>query len=171
MDPSGLLRYPKIDGAFRISGSEGYSGNFGYQWNNFAKTQIDKFNGTDITEARLQAETEWKFDDLDGDKILEIGSGAGRFTQVLLDRTRASIYYVDYSEAVSANYSNNGPNERLKLFQASVYELPFRPMQFDKVLCVGVLQHTPDIEKTIKCLADMVKPGGELVVDFYPILS
>ncbi len=41
--------------------------------------------------------------------------------------------------------------------------------QFDKVFCFGVLQHTPDVELSVKTLIDMVKPGGELVVDFYPI--
>lgn len=38
-----------------------------------------------------------------------------------------------------------------------------------KVFCFGVLQHTPDVNKSVQCLAEMVKPGGELAVDFYPI--
>jgi hypothetical protein len=32
-----------------------------------------------------------------------------------------------------------------------------------------VLQHTPDFKKSIKAMVDKLKPGGELVVDFYPI--
>lgn len=47
--------------------------------------------------------------------------------------------------------------------------MPFAPGQFDKVFCLGVLQHTPDFEKSVKALIDMVKPGGELVVDFYSV--
>jgi SAM-dependent methyltransferase len=47
--------------------------------------------------------------------------------------------------------------------------MPFAPGQFDKVFCFGVLQHTPDVEKSVKTLIEMVRPGGELVVDFYPI--
>ncbi|RZL40985.1 MAG: class I SAM-dependent methyltransferase, partial [Pedobacter sp.] len=58
---------------------------------------------------------------------------------------------------------------RLKIFQASIYELPFEKESFDKVFCFGVLQHTPDFNKSVQCLIEMVKPGGELVVDFYPI--
>ena len=65
---------------------------------------------------------------------------------------------------------NNGHHgERLKLFQASVYELPFPDNTFDKVFCFGVLQHTPDFKKSVKCLIDKAKPGAEVVVDFYPI--
>jgi ubiquinone/menaquinone biosynthesis C-methylase UbiE len=168
-DASGLIRYPFRNGVFQIVSEEGYSASFGFQWNLFARTQIDKSTGLDLSRVRLQAETDWHFDQMQGQNILEVGSGAGRFTQILLDSTHANIYSVDYSDAVSVNFSNNGPHERLKLFQASIYELPFAPGQFDKVICLGVLQHTPDIKHSIKCLAGMLKPGGELVVDFYPI--
>jgi hypothetical protein len=34
---------------------------------------------------------------------------------------------------------------------------------------LAVLQHTPDFEASVKALIDKVKPGGEIVVDFYPI--
>jgi SAM-dependent methyltransferase len=76
---------------------------------------------------------------------------------------------VDYSNAVEANFKNNGPNERLHLFQASIYEMPFANEQFDKVFCFGVLQHTPDVERSVKTLIEMAKPGAELIVDFYPV--
>ena len=71
---------------------------------------------------------------------------------------------------VSANYRNNGHHgDRLKLFQASIYDMPFPNNSFDKVFCFGVLQHTPDFEKSVKSLIDKVAPDGELVVDFYPV--
>lgn len=101
--------------------------------------------------------------------MLEVGSGAGRFTRELLTSTEADVYSVDYSSAVEANFRNNGHHDRLYLYQASIYELPFKPQQFDYVLCLGVLQHTPDFRKSIQALAAMVKPGGKLVVDFYCI--
>jgi SAM-dependent methyltransferase len=47
--------------------------------------------------------------------------------------------------------------------------MPFVTNQFDKVICLGVLQHTPDVEKSVKILLSMAKPGAEVVVDFYPI--
>ena len=104
-----------------------------------------------------------------GNNIMEVGAGAGRFSKIMLDFTKGNLYSVDYSNAVEANFKNNGPNERLHLFQSSIYEMPFAKAQFDKVICIGVLQHTPDVERSVQCLIEMVKPGGELVVDFYPI--
>ena len=47
--------------------------------------------------------------------------------------------------------------------------MPFKRDSFDKVLCLGVLQHTPSIDESIKCLIEKTKPGGEIVVDFYPL--
>ncbi len=160
--------FPLINGAYRIVKGDNYTQNFGYQWNRFTDTQIDKKTNLDTSKKRFFTETGWNKEDLTGKNILEVGSGAGRFTQIVLDHTKANVYSVDYSNAVDANYKNNGPNERLYLFQASIYEMPFAKQQFDKVFCFGVLQHTPDVKRSIECLVDMVKPGGEVVVDFYP---
>ncbi len=165
------LVYPRKQGAVRLVMDTNYTDNFGFQWNKFRTTQIDR----DVKSAaqsrdRFFAVTGWDREDLKGKNILEVGSGAGRFSQIVLDHTPANLYSVDYSNAVEANYKNNGHHgDRFKLFQASVYELPFAEGQFDKVFCFGVLQHTPDVRKSVECLARMVKPGGELVVDFYPV--
>jgi SAM-dependent methyltransferase len=163
------LIFPKKNGAYRIVSDDNYTGNFGFQWNKFAGTQVDKASKLQISKNRFFAETNWDKEDLTGKNILEVGSGAGRFTQILLDHSNANIYSVDYSNAVEANFQNNGPHERLNLFQASIYEMPFAKAQFDKVLCLGVLQHTPNFEQSVKSLVEMVKPGGELVVDFYGV--
>ena len=160
--------FPFKGGAYRIAVDDNYTQNFGYQWNKFALTQIDKAANLTISKNRFFAETGWDKEDLSGKNVLEVGSGAGRFTQVVLDCTNAELYSVDYSNAVEANYSNNGSNQRLRLFQASIYELPFTAGQFDKVFCLGVLQHTPDVEASLKAVIEMAKPGGEVIVDFYP---
>lgn len=161
--------FPFEKGAYRIVKDDNYTGNFGFQWNKFSGTQIDKASNLDISAVRFFAETNWDKEDLHGKNILEVGSGAGRFTQIILDHTRGNLYSVDYSNAVEANFNNNGPNERLHLFQASIYHMPFEKGQFDKVVCIGVLQHTPEVERSVRVLTDMLKPGGELVVDFYPV--
>lgn len=161
--------YPFKNGAYRIAQNDNYTENFGYQWNKFATTQIDKSSQIDASKRRFFAETNWDKEDLTGKNILEVGSGAGRFSQIMLDYTKANLYSVDYSNAVEANYKNNGTNERLKLFQASIYDMPFAKGQFDKVVCVGVLQHTPDVERSVQSLIEMAAPGGEVVVDFYSV--
>jgi 2-polyprenyl-3-methyl-5-hydroxy-6-metoxy-1,4-benzoquinol methylase len=163
------LIFPKKNGAYRIVEDANYTQNFGYQWNKFVGTQVDKASKLAISKTRFFAETNWDKEDLTGKNILEVGSGAGRFTQIMLDHTNANIYSVDYSNAVEANYKNNGPHQRLQLFQASIYEMPFAKAQFDKVICIGVLQHTPNVEQSVKALIEMAKPGAEVIVDFYGV--
>jgi len=159
----------ELNNVLRFVKDDNYTENFGFQWNKFAKTQIDNQQNA-ISRIRFFSETEWDKVDLSNQNILEVGSGAGRFSSVVLNDTKANLYSLDYSNAVEANYKNNGQHgDRFKLFQASIYEMPFTCGQFDKVFCLGVLQHTPDFRKSVKCLIDQVKKGGELVVDFYPI--
>ena len=163
--------FPVKNGVVRIVPGEDYAGNFGFQWNKFEKVQVSRDEkNSQVSKLRFFSETGWDKEDLSGKDILEVGCGAGRFTQVVLEQTRANLYSVDLSEAVEANYRNNHHHgSRLKIFQASIYEMPFADGRFDKIFCFGVLQHTPDFKKSIFSLASKVKRGGEVVVDFYPI--
>lgn len=157
--------YPVKDGVPRFLSGKNYTDSFGYQWNIHRKTQLDSFSGLPITRNRLFMMTNWP-ERMEGQTILEAGSGAGRFTEVLLS-TGAEVFSFDYSSAVEANRLNNGHSAKLRLFQGDIYDIPLQRASFDKVICLGVLQHTPDPERAFKCLAQYVKPGGELVIDIY----
>jgi SAM-dependent methyltransferase len=152
----------------RLVSPENYARSFGFQWNRHACVQLDSFNGGSISADRLHQTTGWQSADLAGERILEAGSGAGRFTEILL-RTGAKVFSFDLSSAVEANYANNGARPNLRLFQADMVDLPLRPASFDKVLCLGVIQHTPDPEAAFRSLARLVKPGGQLAIDVYPL--
>ncbi|MCS7084652.1 MAG: class I SAM-dependent methyltransferase, partial [Bacteroidia bacterium] len=97
--------FPLVGGAYRMllpqERQANYSDSFGLQWNTFVGTQLDE-NGVDLSQKRFFAQTNWQ--NLDGETILEVGSGAGRFTRVILRHTKAELYSVDYSAAVEANY-------------------------------------------------------------------
>lgn len=165
-------RFPIINGVPRIAELDNYTENFGVQWNKFDRTQLDsEADGLVSSKQRFFAETHWDQENLAGKNILEVGSGAGRFSKVVLEHTQGTLYSVDYSDAVTANFLNNSPiaPDRFHLFQASIYELPFPDASFDKVFCLGVLQHTPDFDASVKALIDKARVGGEIVVDFYPI--
>jgi SAM-dependent methyltransferase len=157
--------FPIISNVPRFVEADNYANTFGFQWNIHAKDQLDSYSGQPISAKRLFAVTGWPVN-MTGEVILEAGSGAGRFTEVLLG-TGADIFSFDLSSAVNANQANNGHLPNLNLFQGSIFDIPFNPMSFGKVLCLGVIQHTPDPEKAFKSLAAQVRPGGELVIDVY----
>ena len=153
----------------RFCSEDNYTDSFGFQWNKFDNTQIDSFANTDLSHQRFWAQTKWDPKKLDNLKILEVGSGAGRFSEVFLNSTKCNLYSIDYSSAVEANLRNNKRfKSRLILSQASIYQIPFKNNSFDKIFCFGVLQHTPSFRKSIEALVSKVKLNGEIVVDFYP---
>jgi len=160
-------QYDIIRGIPRFVGLENYSEDFGSQWNRFPKTQLDSFSGINLSETRLERCLQANLSTLKGKKILEAGSGAGRFTEVLI-KYGAVVHSFDYSNAVDANAMNNGNDPNLVLVQADIRKIPFQKMSYDYVICLGVLQHTPNTEESIMSLWEMVKPGGALVVDHYP---
>lgn len=159
-------KYPVIKNIPRLVPMDNYSESFGYQWNIHQKSQLDSYTGRTISENRLKKIASWINQDLSGTLILEAGSGAGRFTEVLL-KTKAEILSFDYSLAVDANSRNNGSNKNLHLFQGDIFNIPFKPESFDIVLCLGVIQHTPDPKKAFLSLANQVRAGGKIYIDVY----
>jgi SAM-dependent methyltransferase len=157
--------YPIVAAIPRFVARENYSDSFGYQWTKFSKTQLDEYLGYPLSAERFRNETKWPAT-LPGERILEAGSGMGRFTRCAA-ATGAEITAIDYSAAVDANYRNNRHLPNVHFVQADIRRLPFAPESFDRVFCFGVLQHTPDPEQSFKCLLRVLKPGGQLVSDVY----
>jgi SAM-dependent methyltransferase len=149
----------------RFVPSEDYASSFGFQWNHFDRIQIDKFMHNDLSRDRFNATTGWP-SHLDGQRILEAGCGAGRFTQFALE-TGAEVFSFDLSSAVDAAWRNHAGTSKLTAFQASIYEIPLRKGAFDKVFCMGVLQHCPDVAGAFRSLVPFLRPGGEIVIDVY----
>ena len=153
-----------------IAGGGNYADAFGLQWNTYRKTQLDSYTGLPLSRDRARrclGEAAWAL--LQRDErahVLEVGCGAGRFTEVLL-ATGACVTSVDLSSAVEANQQNFPQSEQHRILQANVLRLPFREQQYDVVFCLGVIQHTPQPEETMAKLYAQTKPGGWLVIDHY----
>ena len=159
--------FPVRIGIPRFVDGSRYTDAFGAQWKKYRFTQLDSYSGTSTTRERLRrciGEDLWR--DLADKHVLECGCGAGRFTEILLDRG-AYVISVDLSDAVEANLENFPETARHRVAQADILRLPFRRAQFDIVFCLGVIQHTPKPEQTIAALFEHVKPGGTLVIDHY----
>lgn len=158
--------YRTVSGIPRFIAGNHYASSFGLQWRMFPQTQLDSHTGVPISRERLARLLGGRLEVLDGKKVLEAGCGAGRFSEVMLE-SGADLYAVDLSEAVEANHENCKQYPKYHVCQADILKLPFPPGQFDIVICIGVVQHTPDPEKTMSSLCSQVRPGGMLVLDHY----
>lgn len=154
------------DGIPRFRDESGYASSFGEQWNRYRRTQLDSVNGTTLSRDRFYSGTRWTAAELRNARILEVGCGAGRFTEIML-AAGARVWSLDYSSAVDACYANHGANPNLSVVQADLYSLPFERESFDFIFCYGVLQHTPDPRTAFFSLIPFLNPGGRLAVDVY----
>ncbi len=157
--------FPIVRGVPRFVELSNYADGFDFQWNKHALTQHDSYSNSSVSEDRFFNETKWDRK-LPGEVMLEVGCGSGRFTAQAVS-TDAMVIATDLSGAVDANYRIHRDHENLLIVQSDVYRMPFRRNAFDKVFCLGVLQHTPDVEKTFRTLPQFLKPGGHLATDVY----
>lgn len=149
----------------RFVPSENYAAGFGFEWLQHARTQYDSYTGVPVSEKRFFEETRWPRR-LNGERILEVGCGSGRFTEQAA-RTGAMVVSIDYSVAVEACYASNGHLPNVLVAQGDIYRLPVRHDFFDRLFCFGVLQHTPRPAEAFLALPPHLKPGGWLAVDVY----
>ena len=159
-------KYPVKNHVARFVPSKNYSESFGLQWNLFRRTQLDSFSGINASADRFWSATGWSKDELRGKLVLDVGCGAGRFAEIALS-AGAKVVAIDYSGSVDACYSNLGHDKNLTVVQADLYNLPFRDKTFDFIYSLGVLQHTPDVEKAFFSLQKLLKKEGKFCVDFY----
>lgn len=160
-------RFPSRKDIPRFTMTANYADSAGPEAQKYRLVQLDSYSGTTITRDRARrciGEELWF--QLANRQVLEAGCGAGRFTEILLERG-ASVTSIDITEAVDANQDNFPLGERHRVAQADIDHLPFARQQFDVVFCLGVLQHTPSPEHSIACLYEQVAPGGTLVIDHF----
>lgn len=77
--------YPALKGIPRFVEQEGYASAFGAQWKRFQRTQLDSHTKTTLSRDRLERIAGGSLDVFAGKTVLEVGCGAGRFTEILLD--------------------------------------------------------------------------------------
>jgi SAM-dependent methyltransferase len=160
------MQYPIVNGIPRFVSADNYAAAFGLEWTIHSRTQLDSHTGTRISTTRLERCLGRPLSSLAGKRVLEAGCGAGRFTELLV-AAGAVVHSIDLSIAVDANRKNIGNAPNYVVAQADLRVPPFESESFDLVICLGVLQHTPSPEESIRSLWSMVRPGGELVVDHY----
>ena len=112
--------------------------------------------------------------DWDAQSVLEVGPGTARFT-IPLAQKRNRITLVDISsgmlDVARRNLADEGLDSAIVAsVEASLYELPLEPDQFDHAICLNVLSHLEKGATAIRQLARVVKPGGTLLIN-YPNLQ
>ena len=157
--------FEKKDNIYIDKRADDYAKNFGIQWNKFPLTQLDSCTGFPLSKNRLLKSSKWNMSEIKNKLIIELGSGAGRFTEILLS-AGCYVISVEMSDAIYVNSSNN-KSDKIIFVKSSLYNLEFFQNLFDYVLCYGVAQHTPNLFKTYKSCLSFGKKKGKISIDHY----
>jgi SAM-dependent methyltransferase len=157
--------FPVVGAVPRFVPHDNYAGSFGFQWNQFEKTQIDSRVQTYRSRTRFLEETLWDSESLNNKLVLDAGCGAGRFSEIALG-LGSRLIAVDFSSAVDTAQKNLKSDKKL-VVQADLSNLPIQSNSIDYIYCIGVLQHTKNPETIVKELVRCLKFGGELTLTFY----
>jgi 2-polyprenyl-6-hydroxyphenyl methylase/3-demethylubiquinone-9 3-methyltransferase len=98
-------------------------------------------------------------------KVIDVGCGGGLMSEPLA-RLGAHVTGIDPGEKNVAIARGHAEPQGLAIDYraATVEELVAAGEQYDAVVCLEVVEHVPDVAAFIKACADLVRPGGILVL-------
>lgn len=102
--------------------------------------------------------------------ILVAGCGTRQAARHALDWPEARVVGIDLSETAIASTGALKARHRLdnlELQRLAVEEVARLGMQFDQIVCTGVLHHLPDPDAGLRALAGVLAPGGAMQVMVY----
>ena len=101
-----------------------------------------------------------------GRRVIEVGCGIGNFTRMLLDRDAVVALDVEPAcvERLLQRYPNQ-PNLQAHSFGAASPEFArLASLQPDSCVCLNVLEHVADDRRAVAAMADVLIPGGSVVL-------
>ena len=98
-------------------------------------------------------------------KILDAGCGRGFYLKVLSSFSFIKeIHGVDINDNYLKIAKKININKRVKIKNASLYNLPYQDKYFDLIICSEVLEHLEDDIKAILELKRVLKPEGAIII-------
>ncbi len=104
------------------------------------------------------------WDDFRGKTVLECGCGGGQHTSFIAPLA-SQVTAVDLNTADIAR-QRNASNKNVRFVEADIATMDLKE-QFDIVLCIGVIHHTDDPDRTFENMFKHCRPGGTMIIWTY----
>ena len=101
-----------------------------------------------------------------GQRLLDLGCGAGGISEYISDKTGAYVMGLDNSAAAIsvANARIRNKRNMLEFVQADLNHLDLDDQSFDAAISIDSIYWVNDTATAIKNIANAVKPGGQLII-------
>lgn len=97
----------------------------------------------------------------EGQCLLDVGGGSGRIAQLFQDNL-CKVTITDISLGMLRQSAKTGA---FKVVLAASENLPYKNIQFDRIIMVDAFHHVINHKETIHQLLRVVKPGGRLIIE------
>jgi len=101
-----------------------------------------------------------------GQRVLDLGCGAGGISEYISDQTGTHVTGVDYSNtAISvAKSRTENKNSQLKFIEADLNKLELEPHSYDAAIFIDSIYWVHDTVDVLQRIVETLKPGGQLVL-------
>ncbi len=107
-----------------------------------------------------------KTEDLQNSKVAEIGSGAGRIVNMLLESGVQHVIAVEPSDSFTVLVRNIQNSEKVTCLRVPGDQLPTYG-NLDYIFSIGVLHHIPDPKPVVEAAFRALRKGGQFLVWLY----
>ena len=136
---------------------------FGEQWGRFRDTS-GHFGSVAVLEDICGPLL--PLSELEGRRVVEIGSGNGRIVNMLLDAGAVHVTAVEPSSGIEILKENTRERaDRIDYLQVAGENLP--AVEAEIAVSIGVLHHIEDPQPTVRRVLEALGPGGRFVVWVY----
>ena len=115
----------------------------------------------------LFARTDLKKEDFEGRLCLDAGCGGGNYLRVLSQLGVSDAVGLDLGFGVEVAHKACQEYANVHVVQGNILSPPFKRENFDRIMSLGVLHHTPNPHEGFVQLAKVLKFEGSLSTYFY----
>ncbi len=100
----------------------------------------------------------------EGDKVLDLGCGAGGISEYISDETGAHVTGLDYAATAIEAAANrtSDKRDRLTFVQGDMNSLEFADHSFDKVISIDTIYWVADIDEAVASFNKLTRQGGRI---------
>jgi len=106
--------------------------------------------------------------DVQGLRVLDLGCGTGRYSQ-LLSEQGAEVIAIDISSVMVEQARQKNKKTSFDLIRGSLYDICLVSSSFDLVVCALTLNHIECLDRMLSETTRVLKKGGTIIIsDFHP---